>query len=90
MRHYVEYCLGGFAERPLITVSETAGLETGDILLVCSDGLWSGVSDAEIGAGPEDGAAMQDWLARLAGRAVRAGTPYSDNTTVVALRVPVN
>lgn len=87
MRHYVEYCLGGNAERPLITVSESARLLAGDLLLVCSDGLWSGVSDAEIGAGPDPEATLEDWLARMAGRAVRVGTPHSDNTTAVALRV---
>lgn len=87
MRHYVEYCLGGIAERPLITISESVQLEAGDLLLVCSDGLWSGISDTDIGAGPDPGAALEDWLARIASRAVRAGTPHSDNTTAVALRV---
>jgi len=86
MRHYVEYCLGGIAERPLITVSESVALAPGDLLLVCSDGLWSGISDADIGAGPDAEAALVDWLARVAGRAVRVGTPHADNTTVVALR----
>lgn len=86
MRHYVEYCLGGVAERPLITISKPVPLLAGDLLLVCSDGLWSGVSDADIGAGPDQGAALEDWLARMASRAVRVGTPHSDNTTAVALR----
>ena len=86
MRHYVEYCLGGLAERPLISVSEPVPLEAGDLLLVCSDGFWSGLADADIGAGPDLGGELQDWLARMASRAVRVGTPYSDNTTVVALR----
>ncbi len=86
MRHYVEYCLGGLAERPLITISEPVPLEAGDLLVVCSDGFWSGLADADIGAGPEQGTGLQDWLARMASRAVRVGTPYSDNTTVVGLR----
>jgi PPM family protein phosphatase len=86
MRHYVEYCLGGVAERPLITVSELAELEPGDLLIVCSDGLWASISDAELAAGPGDAVRLQDWLTRLASRAVRLGTPYSDNTTAVALR----
>jgi PPM family protein phosphatase len=85
MRHYVEYCLGGIAERPLITIAAPVTLAPGDLVLVCSDGFWSGLSEAEIGAGPEEGMMLQDWLARMAGRAVRVGTPYSDNTTVLAL-----
>lgn len=86
MRHYVEYCLGGLAERPLISISDPVPLAAGDLLVVCSDGFWSGLSDVDIGAGPEHGTTLQDWLARMASRAVRVGTPYSDNTTVVALR----
>jgi PPM family protein phosphatase len=87
MRHYVEYCLGGIAERPLITISEPVSLVAGDLLLVCSDGLWSGISDTDVGVGPEREAVLEDWLSRMASRAVRAGTPHSDNTTAVALRV---
>jgi PPM family protein phosphatase len=87
MRHYVEYCLGGVSERPLITTSEPVALTEGDLLLVCSDGLWSGLSDEVIGAGPDPEGRLEDWLTRIASRAVRAGTPHSDNTTAVALRV---
>ena len=87
MRHYVEYCLGGIAERPLITISEPVLLEPGDLLVVCSDGLWSGVSDRDIGAGPDPETSLADWLARVASRAVRVATPHSDNTTAAALRV---
>ena len=87
MRHYVEYCLGGVAERPLISISEERALEPGDLLLVCSDGLWSGVPDREIAAGPASDTMLADWLARVSSRAVRACTPYSDNTTAITLRV---
>lgn len=86
MRHYVEFCLGGAPEQPLITVSDPAALEPGDLLLLCSDGLWSGAGDAALAAGPQE-SSLADWLSRTAGRAVRAGTPYSDNTTAAALRV---
>jgi PPM family protein phosphatase len=86
MRHYVEYCLGGVAELPHISVSAPLPLEPGDLLMVCSDGLWSGVPDEEIATGPEEGLALEDWLVRIAGRAIRLGAPYSDNTTAVAYR----
>jgi PPM family protein phosphatase len=85
MRHYVEYCLGGVAEQPLISISSEMTLEAGDLLLVCSDGLWSGVPDRDIAAGPASDTALADWLARVASRAVRACTPYSDNTTATVL-----
>lgn len=87
MRHYVEYCLGGLAERPLITVSQAVPLAADDLLLVCSDGLWSSLADADLAAGPGADMTLEDWLARITGRAVRAATPNADNTTAVALRV---
>jgi len=85
MRHYVEYCLGGVSERPLVSVSEPHALAEGDLLLVCSDGLWSGLDDADIARGPGEASTLEDWLARIASRAVRMSTPYSDNTTAAAL-----
>jgi serine/threonine protein phosphatase PrpC len=65
-------------------------LQQGDLLLICSDGLWSGISAADIAAGPGEGSALEDWLARMASRAVRMCTPHSDNTTAVALRLPAD
>ena len=87
MRHYVEYCLGGFTELPEISVAGPRTLEAGDILVVCSDGLWSGVPDSELAASASDALALDGWIARMAGRAVRQTTPHSDNTTAVALRL---
>lgn len=86
MRHYVEFCLGGFAELPEIAVAGPRDLAPGDVLLACSDGLWSGVGDADLAAVTAGADDLEAWIARVAGRAVRQTTPYSDNTTAVALR----
>jgi PPM family protein phosphatase len=86
MRHYVEYCLGGLAERPVIAVSGPVSLVPGDVMMLCSDGLWSGLMETDIAAGPDPEQPLEDWLTRLASRAVRFGTPHSDNTTAAACR----
>ena len=60
-------------------------LETGDILLICSDGLSDVVRDPEIEAALyEDG--LEEALSRLTDLANARGGP--DNITSVALRVP--
>ncbi|MDH3860837.1 MAG: protein phosphatase 2C domain-containing protein, partial [Gammaproteobacteria bacterium] len=53
MRNFVECCIGGDAPVPDMSITNRKKLEPGDVLLACSDGLWSGLSDsdmAEIGA----------------------------------------
>ena len=52
-----------------------------DVLLVCTDGLWSGLSDeimATIAAPGEYG--LGENLKDLSLRALHANSPYSDNT----------
>ncbi|HEV7432023.1 MAG TPA: PP2C family serine/threonine-protein phosphatase, partial [Steroidobacteraceae bacterium] len=50
MRNFVESCLGGEVLLPEMDVSPRQALEVGDVLLVCTDGLWAGVNDEEIAA----------------------------------------
>jgi PPM family protein phosphatase len=87
MRNYVECCLGGDRSLPDMSIEGHRGLATGDLVLVCTDGLWSGVDDREVaalGEVPPDG--LDAALARLAERAVTRNVPHSDNTSAAALR----
>ena len=87
MRNFVECCLGGDAPVPDMSITPMVPLQTGDVLLTCSDGLWSGLSDddmAEIGAAGKD--SLADNLKALSIKALNANAPYSDNTTGTALR----
>ena len=87
MRHYVESCLGGESAMPELGRPDVIGLQADDVLLVCSDGLWSGVPDNEIAASAAAGLGLEQWLGELSDRAVAINAPYSDNTTAAAVRM---
>jgi serine/threonine protein phosphatase PrpC len=87
MRNFVESCLGGEVLLPEMDVSRRQPLENGDVLLVCTDGLWAGVSDETIAsafAQPET--ALSETLAVLCAQAVGASGVSGDNTSAAALR----
>jgi len=87
MRNYVDCCIGGEPALPDMTVSRRHALEPGDILLVCSDGLWANLRDADIAAfWKPDGRPLAQALSDLVDRAVAASAPHSDNATAAALR----
>jgi PPM family protein phosphatase len=87
MRNYVECCLGGDAAIPEMSIASRRKLKAGDILLLCTDGLWANLKDGEIAAFTESrGEILRDSLRSLGEKAVAASAPYSDNATAAALR----
>lgn len=87
MRNFVECCLGGDATLPEMSISRREVLAPGDVLLVCSDGLWANMADADIASIWRQGSQpFSATLQELANRAVAASAPYSDNATGAALR----
>jgi PPM family protein phosphatase len=87
MRNYVECCIGGDPALPEMTLSGRRALQTGDILMLCSDGLWSGLSDDQLASlGTEPGASLRDSLQSLGELAVTNSAPYADNTSAAAIR----
>ena len=87
MRNFVECCIGGDAPIPDMSVTNGKRLAPGDVLLACSDGLWSGLSDADMAmiGKPGDDNLVQN-LKTLSMKALSVNSPYSDNTTGTALR----
>jgi serine/threonine protein phosphatase PrpC len=87
MRNFVECCLGGDTPLPDMSVTSRRKLQSGDTLLVCTDGLWSGLEDPDIAnAFAKSAEPVERVIRSLAERAVARNAPYSDNTTVAAMR----
>jgi serine/threonine protein phosphatase PrpC len=87
MRNFVECCIGGDAAVPDMSITNRIGLEPGDVLLACSDGLWSGLTDNDVAQISVPGDSnLDDNLNSLTKMALEVNAPYSDNTTSTALR----
>jgi serine/threonine protein phosphatase PrpC len=87
MRNFVECCIGGDAPVPDMSITRKMPLEPGDVLLACTDGLWSGTSDeemADMATNPD--CKLAENLKALSVKALTTNAPYSDNTTGAALQ----
>ncbi len=86
-RHVIDQCLGG-GDHGLAPDCEEAEVQAGDVLLLCSDGLTDGVSDAELaavlGAVARTEIAPTAAVATLIERANRLSG--RDNVTVIVAR----
>lgn len=89
MRNFVECCLGGDAIIPEMTINPRRALKPNDMVLLCTDGVWANLKDADIAAFAAKGGNDKDLRAALdvlCRKAVSASAPYSDNTTAATLR----
>ena len=86
MRNYVECCLGGESALPEMSISRRQPLADGDVLLVCTDGVWANLKDSDIAGFWKPGnGSCKDALKALAERAVEASAPHSDNVSAASL-----
>jgi serine/threonine protein phosphatase PrpC len=70
-----------------LCVTAKRELRPGDALIVCTDGLWSGVSDELIATLAGDPTVeMAAILDALANAAVKRNAPHSDNTSACGMR----
>ena len=87
MRNFVECCIGGDAPVPDMSITGKKALHAGDVLLACSDGLWSGLTDADMAQiGAAENGNLAQGLKDLSIQALTVNAPYSDNTTGTALK----
>lgn len=83
-RNKIYSCLGS-PTPPEIEFSRKMPLEHGDILLLCTDGLW-GVMPGETMASSLKGANLLQAVPMLLNQAEVRGGPHGDNLSVVAVR----
>jgi protein phosphatase len=83
-RNKVLNCLGSPYE-PTVEITSRARLQRGDVLVLCSDGFWSGVPEGTLATAFGQGPVAQQ-VPGLVRRAVEANGGTADNTTVVALQ----
>lgn len=87
LRNYVEACIGGDPLPPVPALSAGRAVLPGDILLVCTDGFWSGLTEREIATTLYSGYPVKACLEALAELSVRRCGAGSDNTTAAVLRL---
>ncbi len=86
MRNFVECCIGGDAPVPEMSITRKKALAPGDVLLACTDGLWSGIGDEEMAQlATRTASNLTENLKALSLKALTNNSPHSDNTTVTAL-----
>ena len=70
-----------------MTITAKKPLLNGDVLLACTDGLWTGSSDRQIAETiTRADKPLAENLKTISLRALSVNAPYSDNTTGTAVR----
>ncbi|WJW75714.1 protein phosphatase 2C domain-containing protein [Thiohalobacter sp. IOR34] len=86
LRNRVSQCLGNPEAPPEISIGPIAFLEAGDVLLLCSDGLWSALAEERLTGLCDAGQDLAGQLDALVSEAEGNSYPRSDNVSAVALR----
>lgn len=76
-------CIGG-PHLPIVEIAPRAGLQAGDILLLCSDGLWSVLPDEVLAARLSNADIMQS-IPELIGSATHIAGKTGDNVTALGI-----
>ena len=82
-RNILFTCLGS-PTKPVFDMAGPVDLQQGDKLMLCSDGLWGSLTDAEI-VKHLSSKAVSDAVPDLVENALRAGGERCDNVTVMAM-----
>ncbi|MCK5639909.1 MAG: serine/threonine-protein phosphatase [Gammaproteobacteria bacterium] len=85
-RNQLTQCVGSMFREPDLELGKATMLKEGDTLLLCSDGLWSAIEDAQIGLTltTEN---MENAAQYLAEQAEKNSYPNSDNISVLLFQL---
>jgi serine/threonine protein phosphatase PrpC len=86
LRNYMTRCIGLSDSVPEVSVSNEVTLQKGDVIMLCSDGLWEPIDEMQIGMKILDGR-LSDALDKLAEQAEETSYPSSDNISAVAIQI---
>jgi len=86
LRNYMTRCIGLSDSVPEVTVSNEVILQKGDVIMMCSDGLWEPVDEMQLGMKLQEGR-LSDALDKLAEQAEETSYPSSDNISAVAIHI---
>jgi len=85
-RSGVSKCLGGKKVLPDIEITPPMPLHDGDVLLLCTDGIWSQLKEARLEALIlSTNGSLNERTSNLVDEAVKSAHPNSDNATALAL-----
>lgn len=84
-RNYITQCIGGTERQPRISHGPSTSLERADIILLCSDGLWSAVDEMTLAERLAEGE-LHEAVNDIAYQAEQVSYPHSDNISAVAFR----
>ncbi|WP_455221080.1 PP2C family protein-serine/threonine phosphatase [Kaarinaea lacus] len=84
-KNLITRCIGSQSQRPQPTIAPVFPLQRGDVIMLCSDGLWSPLSDQDIIDGLQNHN-LNDAVEDLASDAEETSYPHSDNVSIVGFR----
>jgi serine/threonine protein phosphatase PrpC len=85
-RNKITNCLGGVEDMFYVDVSHPTNVQSGDTLLLCSDGFWSPLSDGEL-IKLSTAKILPEVMNELIGTAIAREAGRADNTTAIVARI---